>query len=338
MRKKCSDIRLLRTITFQCLLQAIVLEKNRIWSWSVLSRCSIRSSSALNNSCRRKAVVWHLCLFRNCVKVGGKKKKPSDLEFIPLPLLLARSLAQIRSYFCADSPSFPLSSVLYSRKKSLQATVRAPIRMMNSVKSTSPSLLASRSFITFSTASLSLEFCQKRTETERIKNFFPVILLFFLWGWGGWGHSKQRWLVPTRIWAHTCTLCAIYLRVHTFIHWHNPLLPRGNSPAPLLAAPWVRPCSACTCRLPSPSTCGRFWWASAWRSPGWKRAPWTCWKEVKRLDSAGKCPLQPLLYAWGHIAKQGWSHLQDRDSWTERKQMRKLFIYFKLLMLTQKLR
>lgn len=58
---------------------------------------------------------------------------------------------------------------LYSKKKSLQATVRAPTSMMNSVKSTSPSLLESRSPITLSTASLSWAFCMCEDIKERCR-------------------------------------------------------------------------------------------------------------------------------------------------------------------------
>ena len=65
--------------------------------------------------------------------------------------------------------------------------------------------------------------------------------------------------------------------------------PLNSSPAPPWEVPSARRGSACTCRPPCPSTCGRSWWASAWRSPGWYRALWTCcqWgggSKVKRRE------------------------------------------------------
>lgn len=139
----------------------------------------LKNHSGVKNcwtSLLHQTICWNPPLLgcRDCLQIAQDKKKSlssisADLQFsafrlLPLCLpptsptptsLSSFSLAPVHSFFS----SLGLSSVL-SRKKSLQATVRAPIRMMNSVKSTSPSLLESKSFITFSTPSLSLEFCQ----------------------------------------------------------------------------------------------------------------------------------------------------------------------------------
>lgn len=144
-----------------------------------------------------------------------------------------------------------------SWKKSLQATVSAPTRMTNSVKSTSPSLLASRSFITLSTASLSWAF----------------------WGWMGraglwlcqWVMNDVHWCVLALAWVpHVNTLVCL---------WDHS--PPGSCPALLWGAPSALPCSGWTCPPHSLSTCGKSGSSAALHSPGWWWALcWTCWAGV----------------------------------------------------------